>query len=113
MTSGGTWRGEPAALAWVILPGCSMRDSMPPRDSARVKRRTKEFFGIPSKDGDVERQIKEEKPELSLWDMAGLVTIVTEAGGTFTGLDGTPGPYGPDAAATNGLLHPALLEALR
>jgi histidinol-phosphatase len=49
------------------------------------------------------------EPELSLWDMAALVPIVTEAGGRFTSLDGTPGPFGADAVATNGLLHAEVL----
>ena len=31
------------------------------------------------------------EPELSLWDLAALVPIVTEAGGTFTDLAGRPG----------------------
>jgi histidinol-phosphatase len=53
------------------------------------------------------------EPELALWDMAALAPIVTEAGGSFTGLDGVPGPLQGNAAASNGLLHPALLEALR
>ncbi|MEV6809490.1 histidinol-phosphatase [Streptomyces sp. NPDC051132] len=52
------------------------------------------------------------EPELSLWDMAANAIIVTEAGGTFTGLDGRPGPYGGNAAASNGLLHDELLEHL-
>ncbi|MBW1597108.1 histidinol-phosphatase [Streptomyces sp. JJ38] len=52
------------------------------------------------------------EPELSLWDMAANVVIVQEAGGTFTGLDGRPGPHSGDAAASNGLLHPELLEYL-
>ena len=47
--------------------------------------------------------------ELSLWDMAALYPIVTEAGGRFTALDGTDGVDGPGAAASNGLLHEALL----
>jgi histidinol-phosphatase len=47
------------------------------------------------------------EPELELYDMAALVPIVTEAGGTFTGLDGSPGPFGGDAIASNGLLHEA------
>ena len=50
------------------------------------------------------------EPELSLWDMAALVPIVTEAGGQFTSLDGTPGPFGPDAVATNGMVHAAVLD---
>jgi histidinol-phosphatase len=53
------------------------------------------------------------EPELALWDMAALAPIVTEAGGSFTGLDGVPGPLQGNAAASNGLLHPALLDALR
>lgn len=52
------------------------------------------------------------EPELSLWDMAANAIIVEEAGGTFTGLDGKPGPHGGDAAASNGLLHDQLLGYL-
>ena len=50
------------------------------------------------------------EPELSLHDMAALVPIVTEAGGTFTSLDGDPGPWGANALASNGLLHDELLR---
>ncbi|MBW1603009.1 histidinol-phosphatase [Streptomyces sp. JJ66] len=49
------------------------------------------------------------EPELSLWDMAACALVVQEAGGTFTGLDGRPGPHSGNAAASNGLLHEALL----
>ncbi|MER6330116.1 histidinol-phosphatase [Streptomyces sp. NPDC001034] len=52
------------------------------------------------------------EPELSLWDMAAPAIVVTEAGGTFTGLDGRPGPHSGNAAASNGLLHDALLGYL-
>ncbi len=52
------------------------------------------------------------EPELSLWDMAALVPIVTEAGGTFTDLRGRPGPGGGNGVATNGKLHGDLLERL-
>jgi histidinol-phosphatase len=52
------------------------------------------------------------EPELSLWDMAALAPIVTEAGGRFTGLNGVPGVHQGNAAASNGLLHEALLAAL-
>jgi histidinol-phosphatase len=52
------------------------------------------------------------EPELSLWDMAATAIIVTEAGGTFTGLDGRPGPHSGNAAASNGLLHDELLGHL-
>jgi histidinol-phosphatase len=50
------------------------------------------------------------EPELSLWDLAALVPIVTEAGGEFTDLTGRPGPAGGSAVATNGKLHTAVLE---
>ena len=53
------------------------------------------------------------EPELSLWDMAALAPIVTEAGGRFTGLDGVPGVQQGNAAASNGLLHDDFLAALR
>jgi histidinol-phosphatase len=52
------------------------------------------------------------EPALSLWDMAALAPIVTEAGGRFTGLNGVPGVHQGNAAASNGLLHQALLAAL-
>jgi histidinol-phosphatase len=44
------------------------------------------------------------EPDLQLYDMAALDVIVREAGGTFTSLDGTPGPLGGNALATNGRL---------
>jgi histidinol-phosphatase len=53
------------------------------------------------------------EPELSLWDMAALAPIVTEAGGRFTGLDGADGVGQGNAAASNGLLHAEFLAALR
>ena len=43
---------------------------------------------------------------------AALVPIITEAGGTFTSLDGAPGPWGGNALATNGHLHDAVLSFL-
>jgi histidinol-phosphatase len=52
------------------------------------------------------------EPELSLWDMAALAPVVTEAGGRFTGLDGVDGVLQGNAVASNGLLHDALLAAL-
>ncbi|SDN25706.1 histidinol-phosphatase [Actinacidiphila guanduensis] len=52
------------------------------------------------------------EPELSLWDMAANDVIVREAGGRFTSLDGVDGPFGGDAAASNGLLHEELLGYL-
>ena len=52
------------------------------------------------------------EPELELYDMAALVCIVSEAGGTFTSLDGQPGPFGGNALVTNGLLHTKVMEKL-
>jgi histidinol-phosphatase len=52
------------------------------------------------------------EPELSLWDVAALVPIVTEAGGEFSDLTGRPGPAGGSAVATNGKLHDDVLERL-
>ncbi|MCX2934291.1 histidinol-phosphatase [Mycobacterium sp. CVI_P3] len=52
------------------------------------------------------------EPEVKLWDVAPLDILVREAGGTFTNLDGHPGPHGGHAVATNGLLHDATLARL-
>lgn len=52
------------------------------------------------------------EPELSLWDVAALVPIVTEAGGEFTDLTGRRGPGGGSAVATNGKLHTTVLDRL-
>ena len=52
------------------------------------------------------------EPEVKLWDLAPLDILIREAGGSFTSLDGSPGPHGGSAVATNGLLHSAVLNAL-
>ncbi|GAA1841248.1 histidinol-phosphatase [Asanoa iriomotensis] len=52
------------------------------------------------------------EPELSLWDVAALIPIVTEAGGSFTDLSGQPGPSGGSAVATNGKIHEEVLTRL-
>ena len=52
------------------------------------------------------------EPELELYDMAALDVIVREAGGMFTSLDGTPGPFGGNALASNGRLHDQALAFL-
>lgn len=53
------------------------------------------------------------EPDLQIYDMAALVTIVEEAGGTFTSLAGVRGPFGGNAVATNGLLHSDVLARLQ
>lgn len=52
------------------------------------------------------------EPEVKLWDLAALDVLVREAGGSFTDLDGRPGPHGGSAVASNGLLHARVLERL-
>ncbi len=52
------------------------------------------------------------EPDLELYDMAALDVIVREAGGEFSSLDGTPGPFGGNAVASNGHLHEAALAFL-
>jgi myo-inositol-1(or 4)-monophosphatase len=49
-----------------------------------------------------------------VWDVAGGVVLVREAGGVVTNTDGSPyDPYTADALASNGPLHPHLLQCLR
>src|SRR3954447_86000 len=52
------------------------------------------------------------EPELALHDMAALDVIVREAGGMFTALDGSRGPLGGNALASNGRLHDQALAFL-
>lgn len=53
------------------------------------------------------------EPQVALWDMAAVQLIVEEAGGRFTNLRGEPRADGGSAVSTNGLLHDAVLHALR
>ncbi len=49
-----------------------------------------------------------------VWDVAGGTVLVLEAGGVLSNTDGSPyDPYTPDALASNGPLHPLLLQAMR
>ena len=51
---------------------------------------------------------------LKPWDTAAASVIVKEAGGRMTDYDGNPfSPYLPTVAASNALVHEAMLEALR
>src|SRR4051812_34329440 len=52
------------------------------------------------------------EPELSLWDVAALIPIITEAGGTITDLTGRPPGDKTASIATNGVLHETILTAL-
>jgi myo-inositol-1(or 4)-monophosphatase len=49
-----------------------------------------------------------------VWDIAGGIVLIREAGGIITRSDGSPlDAYEPDSLASNGPLHPLLLECLR
>lgn len=49
-----------------------------------------------------------------VWDVAGAVVLVREAGGLVTNIDGSPyDPFTADCLASNGPLHPALLKCLQ
>ncbi|WGD36658.1 inositol monophosphatase family protein [Lysinibacter sp. HNR] len=44
------------------------------------------------------------------YDLSAVVTIVEEAGGRFSSIDGSPGAWQGNSLATNGLLHSQVLE---
>ncbi|MGN6678809.1 MAG: inositol monophosphatase family protein, partial [Streptosporangiaceae bacterium] len=50
--------------------------------------------------------------EVSLWDLAALQIIVTEAGGSFSDLSGNPAPDGGNVLCSNGQLHDEVLQLL-
>ncbi len=52
------------------------------------------------------------EPQLALWDVAALIPVVVEAGGTVTGCDGRPATGAVGALTTNGVLHDAVLAQL-
>ena len=52
------------------------------------------------------------EPEVKLWDIAPMDILIREAGGTFTSIDGSPGPHGGSGLATNGLLHDQVVSRL-
>ncbi|WP_084100884.1 inositol monophosphatase family protein [Demequina sp. NBRC 110051] len=129
---GGAWRGQgPAdAVALSVSTTATLRDASVSYSSltgweergrlesflqlSRTVWRTRAFGDFWSymlvAEGAVDAAFE---PELALHDMAALVPIVTEAGGVFTSLDGIPGPHGGDAIASNGILHQAVVDALR
>src|SRR2546421_2482769 len=61
---GGTSSGDPATLAWVILPGCSMRDSTPPRDSARKNSSVRPHTSRASSSVSVSKETIPPKPRI-------------------------------------------------
>lgn len=49
---------------------------------------------------------------LALWDVAPMLVIVPEAGGTITDYDGVPDPQAGDVVSTNGQVHDAVVRLL-
>ena len=52
------------------------------------------------------------EPVVSVWDVAALVVIVQEAGGRYSGFDGSPRADAGSILCTNGLLHETMLSRL-
>ena len=52
------------------------------------------------------------EPVVELYDIAAIDVIVREAGGTFTGTNGVPGPQQRSALASNGHLHDKALAVM-
>lgn len=52
-------------------------------------------------------------PELSPWDAAPLLTILREAGGSFTSVGGEATIHGGSGVSSNGVLHDEVLRQLR
>ena len=52
-------------------------------------------------------------PTVEVYDVAPMPVILSEAGGRFTSLDGTPGAAGGSGVATNGVIHDELRALLR
>ncbi|WP_310530198.1 histidinol-phosphatase [Nocardioides sp.] len=107
-------RLEDASLSYSSLSGWDQRDRL--QDFVSLSRRcwrTRAYGDFWSymllAEGSVDLAAE---PELELYDMAALDVIVREAGGRFTALDGTDGPYGGNAIASNGHLHDAALAFL-
>jgi histidinol-phosphatase len=108
----GVTRLADASLCYSSLPSWAEVDRMDGMlDLLRRSWRSRaygDFYGyMLVAEGAVDAMLE---PELSLWDLAALVPIVTEAGGTFTDLTGRPGPGGGSAVATNGHLHAEVLD---
>jgi fructose-1,6-bisphosphatase/inositol monophosphatase family enzyme len=59
--------------------------------------------------GRIEAQVD---PVMAPWDAGPFLTIVTEAGGAFTTLEGDATVHGGSGVSSNGLIHEAVLDAL-
>ena len=52
-------------------------------------------------------------PSVSIWDVAALFPVITEAGGTLTDWSGSATHTAPEAVATNGVLLDAVMREIR
>lgn len=52
------------------------------------------------------------EPELNIWDIAALIPILQEAGGTVTGFDGSAALIAGSAISTNSVLHTAVTDLI-
>lgn len=59
--------------------------------------------------GRIEAQVD---PVMAPWDAGPFPTIITEAGGVFTALNGDTTPHGGSGVSSNGLLHASVMETL-
>ena len=103
-----------ASFCYASLPSWEEAGRLEPmlqimRDSWR-SRAYGDFYGyMLLAEGAVDVMVE---PELSLWDVAALIPIITEAGGAFTDLAGQRAPGDGSAVATNGHLHEEILGRL-
>jgi histidinol-phosphatase len=103
-----------ASLSYSSLSGWRDRDRLPQfLDLLGAVWRTRAFGDFWSHvlvaEGAVDASFE---PEVSLWDLAALQVIVTEAGGRFSDLSGVDRADGGSVVSSNGLLHDAVLAAL-
>jgi histidinol-phosphatase len=102
---------EDASLAYSSLGGWKTRDRLPQflglLDTVWRSRAFGDFWThMLVAEGAVDASCE---PELSLWDLAALQVIVTEAGGRFSDLSGVDRADGGNVLCSNGLLHTDLL----
>lgn len=103
-----------ASLSYSSLPSWETIGRLPAMlDLIRESWRSRaygDFYGhMLVAEGAVDMMVE---PELSTWDVAALIPVVTEAGGAFTDLSGRTDPAGGSGLASNGHLHPELLRRL-
>jgi histidinol phosphatase-like enzyme (inositol monophosphatase family) len=119
------WNDRPARVSdtrhvaeAVILTTTVKRSSDPPAskglgtllDSARIARTWGDCYGHALvATGRADAMID---PLLSYWDAGPLLTIMTEAGGRFTDVEGVATIHGGSGVSTNGQIHAEVLEAL-